>query len=542
MDNNEILSKWKKEFDDDKKLLKKLSKIIGTNDEKKFFEKLFFDEKKIIARIGVSYGTLNKLTVKLIAHSFAKIMVDNNSDKSKIDILISSDGSPEIKSFLKDIADVFEFEGITSTAFNLYNGYDKKFICRTVKKLELDGSIIIEKNIYNDEVFNVFFIDKNGLNIKKNILETIKLEMDNYNIFSVQSRTAKVQFLSNNKIISDYISKILSLSNRKHDRRKIKIGVSNYNDGVTKILKKILGNMDFNYVINNNINKGNIYKKKTKTPKTYTNFYRKDIAFAMKNKCHILICTTKNGSELILFILNGKQVIYLDSNDITLMFLNFFLTEINTNYNNFSNSYIGTDIPPIQSIKNLINKYNLELFVTENLQIVKNKYLLFYWNQDGQFIFGENKIIEFGFHHLIIKILEMINYYETQRLNIYSQKNILSKMYGDYKTYTLIYNDDLYKFNLWLDNIQNSRTNEWFQIDNVTRFKISNDLHENLIAKIVLKSGVEFFIKFNYINRKIIIYIRLENTITSIWSKKNVAKKYIHKVNYIIKKDLKDFI
>jgi hypothetical protein len=56
------------------------------------------------------------------------------------------------------------------------------------------------------------------------------------------------------------------------------------------------------------------------------------------------------------------------------------------------------------------------LSVSEDVDISDNKFLLFYWNQDSQFIFGENNLIEFGFHHLIIKFLEMINYYKTHLL------------------------------------------------------------------------------------------------------------------------------
>lgn len=543
MNNNELIEKWKIAFQNDKKILKKLSKMNELNDNDKFFTKLFFDNKKIIARIGEGYGQLNKLTVKLIAISFAKTLTNYKKEAINLDILISSDGSPEAKSFLEIIANVFESKGITSTAFKSYAGYDQKFVCRTIKKLNLDAGIMIEKSIFNDKVFNVFFINSEGIHFNKEFVEQIKLEMENHNIFEIKTNPAKTQFLSNSKVISDYVGKVLSLSNRKGDQKKIKIAISNYNSSVTQILKKILGNMDFNYVVNNNLNKGNIHQKKKINKKTYSNFYWRDIIFSKKNKCSMLICPSKNGSQLNLFVSHGRNFVYLDSNEITLMFLNFFLINMNIGSKKITNSYIGTDIPPIQSVKNIINKYNLELLITGDVEVVENKYLLFYWNQESQFIFGENKIIEFGFHHLIIRFLEMLNYYETQRLNIYSQKNILIKMYGHYTTHTIILNFDLYKLNFWLDNIYESNTNKKYPIDIVTRYQSKNILNQNLIAKVSLKSGIELFIKFNYINRKIIIYIRLEDEQHTLLNKnKFVQNVFISKINSTIKNDLKKFL
>lgn len=540
MSNNEIVDKWKTFFKDDNKTIKKLSKLKNLNDENSFFTKLFFDNKKIIARIGIGYGLLNKLTIKSIANAFAEVLIRNQKIDKKIDILVSSDGSIEVLEFLKDIADVLEFKKISTTAFKGYSGYDQKFICRTIKKLELDGGIFIEKSIFNDQVFNIFFINHDGFSFEYNIIKEIELELEKHNLFEIASKKAKTEILSNNKLISDYVAKLLSLTSRKLDQRKIKICISNYNNSTTSILKKILGNMDFNYVINDNINKKNIHKKKKINSKTYHKFYWKDLRFAKKNKCNILVCYSKNGSELILFVFDGNNFYYLDSNEISLMFLNFFLTNINLSSKNINNSYISTDIQPIQSIKKIINKYNLELLITEKVETVTNKNLLFYWNQESQFIFGENKIIEFSFHHLIIRFLEMMNYYETQRLNIKSQKNILNKMYGNYKTHTLIFDFDLYKLNFWLDNINESNTNLKFPIDFVTRYKYDNILNQNLIAKISLKDGVELFFKFNYINRKIIIYIRLKVKNYNFF---NINKNsFISKIYSTIKSDFKNFI
>jgi phosphomannomutase len=206
----------------------------------------------------------------------------------------------------------------------------------------------------------------------------MKKEIAKHDIFEIESQPAKVDFLSNHKVVNDYVQKLLSLSNRKGDQRKMKIAISNYNHGVTDILQKILGNMDFNYIINNKINEGNIHQKKHRNDKTFTKFYRKDISFSKENKCDMLICPSKNGTELNLFVFNGRQVFYLDANEITLMFLNFFLIEVNISTKKLPNSYIGTDISPIQSIKNLIKKYDLELSVSEDIVVHNDKFLLFY--------------------------------------------------------------------------------------------------------------------------------------------------------------------
>lgn len=540
MENHEIIEKWKLALIDDKTASRKLTKLTNLTDNHPFFTKLFFDSKKIIARLGLGYGKLNKLIIELIAYSFGEILKKNMNHGKPIDVLVCSDGSPEIKSFLKNISNVLFAQNLTITAFKSFAGYDKKFICRTINRLNLSAGIFIERSIYNNDIFNIYFIDSNGSDFNNKIIQEIKLEIDKHDIFAIASKPSNIDFISNNKIINDYIQKILSLSNRKGDQRKMKIAISNYNNGVTEILKKILGNMDFNYTINNNINNGNIHSKKTRNDKSFIKFYRRDLFFSKKNKCDMLICPSKNGSSLNLFVFNGRQVFYLDANEITLMFLNFFLININVGDKPLPHSYIGTDIPPIQSIKNLIKKYNLELSVTEDIKIPEGKFLLFYWDQNSHFIFGENRTTEFGFHHLIIRFLEMINYYKTQRLNIASQRNILTKMYGFYKTHIIILDFGIDKLYWFLDNINKSELNFKYPVENVVMFEHSSSLNENFIAKILLKNGEELLIKFNYLNKKIVIFIRMESDNNKIWNKGHLVKNvFISHVSSLIKKNLK---
>ncbi len=543
MENDEIINKWKLSFAEDKDTLKKLSKLNNISTDNPFFSNLFFDSKKIIARLGIGYGKLNKLVINSIAYSFGEILKKMNDTKDFIDILVCSDGSPEIKPFLKNISDVFYAQKLVITAFKSYAGYDIKFICRTIGRLKISAGIYIERSIYNNNIFNVFFIDHKGNYFSEEFFQEMKNEMSKHDIFSINSQSSKVDFLSNNRVINDYTQKLLSLSNRKGDQKKIKIAISNYNNGVTNILQKILGNMDFNYIINNNINKGNVHQSKNRNERSFTSFYKRDIFFSKENKCDMLICPSKNGTELNLFVFNGRQVFYLDANEITLMFLNFFLIEVNISTKKLPNSYIGTDIPPIQSIKNLIKKYNLELSVSEDVKASDDKFLLFYWNQNSEFIFGENTIIEFGFYHLIVKFLEMINYYKTQRLTIPALRNILTKMYGSYKTHIIILNFDLTRLYSFLNNINNSLLNTKFPVENIVIFEHSTVLNENLIANILLKNGIELLVKFNYLNRKIVIFTRLEDVNSKIWSRDYISKNsFVKHLTSIIKKDLKHII
>ncbi|MGL5205877.1 MAG: hypothetical protein ACRC7B_03140 [Metamycoplasmataceae bacterium] len=539
MGNNEIINKWRNALVDDKNATKQLAKIKELTDDDPFFTKLLFDSKKIVSRIGIGYGKLNKLVVELIAYSFANILKENKESDSVIDVIVCSDGSQEIETFLNNIADVLTYEDLTVTAFKRFTGYDKKFVRRTINKLELSAGIFIERSIYNNEVFNIHFIDSSGNDFNDDLIKIIEEEINKNDIFSIKSKPAKIDFLSNNKLINDYIQKILSLSSRKGDQRKVKVTISNYNEGVTEILKKILGNMDFNYKINTNINKGNINIKKNRNDGSFINFYWRDIRFARRNKCDMLICPSRNGSALNLFIFNGRQVFHLDANEITLMFLNFFFIGVNIDTKKIPNSYIGTDLPPIQNIRNLINKYNLELAISEDVRIVDERYLLFYWNQNSQFIFGENYSTEFGFHHLIIRFLEMINYYKTQRLNLGSQRNVLTKMYGSYKTHIIILNNSLSQLYLFLDNIDKSELASKYPIENVVRYDDLNILSENLVAKVIFMSGEELLIKYNYINKKIVIFVRLENDNIKLWNINHFTKNaFVKNITKLIKKSL----
>jgi hypothetical protein len=107
----------------------------------------------------------------------------------------------------------------------------------------------------------------------------------------------------------------------------------------------------------------------------------------------------------------------------------------------------------------------------------------------------------------------MINYYKTQRLTIPSVRNVLSKMYGSYKTHIIVLDFEVNRLYKFMENINHTHFKNKFPIKSTALFNHSSVLNENLIAKISLKDGTDLFFKFNYMNKKILVFVRLEETV-----------------------------
>ncbi|MGL5357674.1 MAG: hypothetical protein ACRDA7_00455 [Metamycoplasmataceae bacterium] len=421
MDNiNEILKKWVPFFPKKEKYLNRLIKK-NISEHHEFFKRLSFNNDFLYGEKGLGYGKFNILTIRAICLALIKELRKNQEEN--IDILLVSD-KEENDFFLKEFVKVLSFNKCEGTIFKNYTPFDKKFAKKTMKKLNIKNLVFIETNEYDNKIINLFIInEEKNINIKNIINEINQLDLFDIEI----DENANPSILSNTKVITEYVNTILKIKTRENDQKNLRVAIACNNSGTGEILKKIFGNMDYFYVYKKykkhqklNMNKPNLEKR----------VFWKEIIFAKKNKCDLLICSPDNSSKLFLFSTEKRSLIYFDNYLFPLFFLNIFIPELKRNNVNLNKIFVASDIPASPSIDKLINKYNIKFFV-DNVPILRtNENLLFYWN-DNKFVFGDDKLIETSFHHILIKLSEIINYLKTQNSNINVELKKISRIYGN---------------------------------------------------------------------------------------------------------------
>ncbi|MGL4343396.1 MAG: hypothetical protein ACRCRZ_02445 [Metamycoplasmataceae bacterium] len=533
---NSDIDNWKKQFPNEKNFFKKLLK--NNLDEKNpFFQKIELKDNYFISEIGIGYNRFNKLTIKSMAKSFIELM-----DNKNIDILLANDST--LSTFLlKEIASFLSSQNIKITAFKNFTNFDKKFTCKIVTKLSLDAAIFIETNTFDNKLFNLYFINNLGENFDHSFLEKLIKKTYQNDLFSITNKNIfNIDFLSNTKIIDEYVSKVLSIETRVNDQKKIKISIVNYNEGLTLILKKIFGKMDYFYIIDNKIKNKSFYQKNKKNHEKI--FFKKNILNAKRKGCDLLIASLPNSTQLFLFYIHKNTVIQLNSENLSLIFINQFISDLKRNNSNISNSYISTDILPSDPILKVIKKYNLKLFLHDYPLLNNNEYLLYHWNSNDQYVFGENKIIDYSFHHLIVKILEILNYFKTQKTNVFNEQKKLFKIYGNYERIKFYFFNDPNKTISYFKSIFETKKIKKIKIKKIIFNNVTNFLDEEYkLITIELFNGIILTIKYNTVLRKNIFIYKILNDnsiLLSNFNKSNNYKKCL-KITKIISKEINDF-
>lgn len=535
MNSYEVFLQWKKYFEDDKNLLKELSKYESIDlSETDFFHSCKVVNNKIVSEYGVGMNKINKLTIRLFFYAFTNYFLRKSENKEIV--FIASNDSNTCKKLIKDLT-FMKNEKIKLVTFDNFEGYDKKIFNEAVKKIKAKLGLYIQESIYNSNIINIYFVDENGqVYDNQTILDFLKLT-NSVNPFDFEiNEKESILFVDNTKLIEIFIDKIYPLYVKQLDTNKTKIAISNNNKGVTSVLSKLIGKLDFSYIINNKSKVKNIFEYSTLDDNKIKKIYKDEIRYARKKKCNILITYNANGTALFIFLVYKTNVVFLNETLITLMFLHNFLNDLFLRNKKIAKLYIASNCEPIQSIKNLIKKYNLDFQIKNNHNFSnkdneEDKYLLYYWNIYNQYIFGEKKNIDFSIYHLIIKLLEILNFYNLQNNAKNNLIANLNQMYGSYYEVKLFSNFNLKQIENRMKKLISSQDKQtYLKIKKINEFDLLSDEEEKTIYTIDLKGDINVIIKYNFIFKKMIFIYRIKN------KKMNSFINYSH---FIYKKNSK---
>lgn len=529
MENNlSELNQWKEYFINNKFISKELNKYDENElDKTDFFSDWKIIENKFVVSYGAGYSKLNEISLRRIFVAFLEMIKSQNNEY----ILIASDGFDN-NDLIKSLTKLDLNEKVKLLAFDGFNEYDKKFIHSSYNLISPKAGIYLQKSLKDNSLINIYLLNEKGENFSNEFLNKIQSKSKLINIFKLPILSkGKVYFIDDQACIKIFIDKVLETTKDQKNSSNTKITVSNHNKGVTEILTKMIAKLDYSYVINKKPKNKNIYLHDYLDEKMIKKIYRDEINFARKRQSNLLFTFNESGTNLLVFLIYKNKVIFLNENLISLIFLHNFMNNMAKENKKIENIHIASNLYPIKSIDSLIKKYHINYKFEELPQIHENSQLLYYWNTNNQYVFGESKNIEFGIYYLSIKLLGIIDYYNSQNANINTLLSSINIMYG-------CFDETKVKLRINLDKIQENMNRMLVSKDIWNKHSIVNiykhaynseEEEENLLYTIIIQNESSFIIKYNNFLNKAFCFYRYP--ISNKFKLNYLSKRYkIHKL------------
>ena len=535
MDSKAELLKWQKYFEDHKVIAKELTKyqdidLSATN----FFHPCQVINKRICAEIGVGLNKINSLTVR----NFLALLVEyvHNLEEQDL-ILLAADGSEEAQELIKAATHLKLNKG-QFVVFENFEAFDKKFVGETIKRIKAKCGFFIQSSIYDAKLVEIFFLNYMGEYYDDEFVNKINQNAIENDYFNLElTNEPELYYIENDKMIKIFVDKIQQLYTKRLSTKLTKIAISNHNAGVTKILAKLVGHLDYAYVINPQPKKQHFFESKILDDHEIKSLYKKEIRFARKNRCNILITFDQSGSQLLIFLLQRKNIIFLNENLIALIFLHNFYNNLFLANKKLAKSSIASDCPPMQSVANLISKYKLEFHVIDQVVYDPQNYMLFYWNSYHQFIFGEKRNVHFGIYNTTIKLLEIINFALLQNGGLQHLIGNINMMYDPFVQIQWISDLNFHHLEQKINAlIKQPQLHELYKINFIKAYSETSKNEEQLLWTIAFANHNQLIIRQNILVDKIILAYRFQAGSKKLfwnykWQRRE-AKKLLKEIIY----------
>ncbi len=499
MNFQEEINKWNELFKNNSILKSDLKRISKNhNKEDDFFGSLKVLDNTIYSNYKAGYQNINPITVKKIIDLFIKILKNEEGF-----FLIASDGTNECVEIIKEVINLND-KNIKFVSFSNFEGFDKKFISSAIQSIKLKGGIYLSKSIFDKNIIQTNLYSEEGMKINSKILISL-INKISKNINDVRKiENAKINFLNNDALIQIHSEKITNILMKKTSlERKTKIAICASSAGTGRAISKIIGKQDFSYIIKNYKNKFiDIFNKRKVNDNKIKKYFWKEIFFARRMKANFLIIINHDGTQVFLFSLNNRKTIYLNSNLIALMCLNDLCNEISLNDKKITNLFISNSNKPNSNIQLLVNKYKISFKKYKKNIFSSSEYLLMFWNEFNQFVFGEKINDEFSIYHLIAKIIDIVDIANNQYNSIVPLIKKIEKMYGeldieDIQSIRFDYNQINQKLDYFISDPKNKK-----DFDIIEKNNKHEDFFINDLWFLKTKNNLSISIKHNQITNK----------------------------------------
>lgn len=508
-----VIQNWKNIKTEDEILNKELQlkdkKIMAA-----FDSKMVFGTAGIRGVMGAGLSKMNVHTVAAAAEAYAKFLLLKYKNPK---VIIGHDNRNNSKLFSKITAEVMQANGITAFLFENNDLQPTPFVSYTIRKMNLDGGVIITAS-HNPKEYNGFKVYNNiGGQLLPEDTDKISAIMDKINPLDVKKETWKEHFVSQ-ELQSSYKKEILKL--RQTNEKDVNVVFSAQHGTAAKLMPELMSEMGVEYhlVEKQQTPDGDFKNTKTPNPEDGKSFYYAEIV-ARKYKSDLMITTDPDADRLGVAVKYKRRYKFLNGNETAALYLEFMLSQLKRKKKLPKDGYIVKSVVSGNLAAKIAQKFGLKVYEThvgfKNIaQLIEDK------NKEGKekFVFGYEESYGFLLNDSIARdkdslqaavgIIDMVAYYKSQNINVFEHLKDLYKQFGVHRTTTINKKLDEHMQNHLLKEMTRQKR---IGDDNVVEVqdyrKGFNGLPPQKLVKLVLKSGSWIAMRPSGTEPKVKVYV-----------------------------------
>ncbi|AAT28010.1 phosphomannomutase [[Mycoplasma] mobile] len=529
MNKLEIFQEWKKYFIGDKFYTNKLNEIANIEEDETFFHSFLIDDRKIKGRIDVGYNSFNPITIKLISNSFAEFLRESKIDKGlKAKILISHDGSEELRTFIEIMNQVFLENDLDVYLFEENKGKPLSLIQNSLNNIKVSLCFYFSRPNKNYRNYWLQIFNANSEFLENSILFLITNNINKQIPLVNSIATKKSFYLLSKKIETEYIDSLLKIQINSSNDKKLKVLIANSSKIAYDLMQDISSLMNIEFILSKKVSYLNSdFFTKAKNTK-FLRYLNKFILQAKKSKLDVILVPSFNANQIDVIIRNNNDYWLLNHEQIAILLLEYIFANKSENFI-AENNFVVTTKNSSEIIERICKKHNVALYEDTNFfQNMKNyeKKLLLYFDEEGRFLLNSSISTSSDIFQLQVLLLEVLNYHKSQTrdLNVvltnfvskYSKKVLFEKTLQMSK---IVLVESLKKISIYhvLGDLK---------IKNIEYFKNFNDSirEKQFIAKIHFEEGSSILFTYYSYTNIVSIFIVTENEYREELTNKKINK------------------
>ncbi|RMX35831.1 MAG5620 family putative phospho-sugar mutase [Mycoplasmopsis fermentans] len=486
---------------------------MQTNNQQLKEQIIVSNDNLLIRNDTFLFKTNNKEKIELSSILRLLQAINKTILKSNSNILLSFEG----QEFYNENIQYFSSYFIKNNhnVFKYHNNFSISLILDEYAYKKASYDFLIKfKNIKNDNYITIQIFDKNFEILTSENLQKI---YDYYQLNKWQNKEIVIKdpkLVNEFELIDELASKeqILKAFVNVKQRYKTLSYFASDNKFSQSIGTELLNNYQNKYITNNkNISLLNL---KWLTFFAASSWYR-------ENKIQNIFHFDINSNLNVCLRLNDKFK-WLNSHELVLIYLDFFLEEIKRNGIDISNSYVVVPQNTTYQILELLKQYKVKYYFYDLKNInkqLKNESCLFAYI-DNKFIANPRYSTEFNNYYFFICLIWMLNSY-TNRNNLLSFKyNQLAERVGKIKISKKSYK---YSFDKLENLIKYFSLNykRWFTAFNA--YRVWND-HKYMLFKLINNKKHQMIFYWDDVKGKLVIEYQMccnfENISNTVWRDK----------------------
>ncbi|MBN0919332.1 hypothetical protein [[Mycoplasma] gypis] len=509
---------WLDFFAKNKKALFEIKKHRTDTIDSEFFQDIKLNEGTFVAEVGYGFNKFNEATVRGIAQAYVFYLKTLHKNLHEVKVLIATDGSSkEFNNFMIQFGEVLMASNIKVYLFERNVNVTNDFCFFALQKVEEIDNLIYFSNFSRSHEQKALYIYENKVKrLPSQKIDTIyNLYLNDVNIFFTRTLSDDFNYLKIDMLVYEYVDEILKLQVRSFDNKKLKVSVVS-NPSTNYFVQKILGKMDYSYRFikknNHSVNKKLFFKK-------FAFIHSHD-----KTQNYIFEFT-EEGKNLVVYEKTfGSFYKRIDNNDLFMAYLEFIGKEMKMNQKNLRYENIFLSLFSRNNLFKLDEKYfknmTKRIFLSDRDYRIEKSYFMNI-DEDGRLFVKKPYMIQNNGLMSFVIILEMLNYFNTQKKTFSQVKRDLDKLYGNEKLDIYHYPISRQHLKEFLEIIQNLKQISGRFVNNNEPMTTYRSFESQYVYKIYFDNNEWLGIKFDKINDEIVVY--------------NLVKKQKHDVKNVRK-------